>query len=527
MVGDIKINRVLLSVTNKHGLTEFAKCLNGFNCDLISTGGTGKVLADAGIPFIDISKVTGNPESFGGRMKTLSFEIESAILFDRERDKEEAAKLNIKPIDMVVCNLYDFKKYKDNNAPFDELIEHIDIGGTTLIRAAAKNYNYVTVVTDPSDYQELIAELNKLNGSISLSFRKKLMAKAFNLTADYDSMIAQTIDAHRGKSSVRISLTEGKQLRYGENAHQTAKYFKINGQQSLYNIKLLSGLELSYNNMLDLQAAVQCVSDLSRQSCVIVKHTNPCGMASGDNQNKVLEYAWAGDPVSAFGGVVAFNSPITSETISFLGLSDTDKSKRKFIELIAAPSFNNDALNLLKSRKNLRVIEWQPDMLNMKEEIRISNGLALVQDKDLLLNTKMELMTNSEFNINPYEDLIGFGILASKYIKSNAIALVHKLQDGTFQLLGMGAGQPNRLESIKLAINKACTNLGVDSLIGYDVILVSDAFFPFEDNVDVAFQAGIKTLVQPGGSIRDEYVIARANKYKINLIFTGTRHFRH
>jgi phosphoribosylaminoimidazolecarboxamide formyltransferase / IMP cyclohydrolase len=527
MADDIKIKRVLLSVTNKHGLTELAKCLSGFKCELISTGGTGKVLADAGIPFVDISKVTGNPESFGGRMKTLSFEIESAILFDRERDKEEAAKLKIKPIDMVVCNLYDFKKYKDNNAPFEELIEHIDIGGTTLIRAAAKNFNYVTIVTDPADYPELIAELNKLNGSISLSFRKKFMAKAFNLTADYDSLIAQTIDTHRGKSSLRISLTEGKQLRYGENAHQSAKYFKFNGQQSLYNIKLLSGLELSYNNMLDLQAAVQCVTELSRQSCVIVKHNNPCGMASGDNQNKILEYAWEGDPVSAFGSVVAFNSPVTSESISFLGLTDPDKSKRKFIELIAAASFSDDALNLLKTKKNLRVIEWLPEMLSMKEEIRISNGIVLVQDKDLLLNTKMELMTNSVFDINPYIDLIGFGILASKYIKSNAIALVHKLQDGTFQLLGMGAGQPNRLESIKLAINKACANLGVETLSSYDVILVSDAFFPFEDNVDLAFQAGIKTLVQPGGSIRDEYVIARANEYKMNLIFTGSRHFKH
>ncbi|MDR3609790.1 MAG: bifunctional phosphoribosylaminoimidazolecarboxamide formyltransferase/IMP cyclohydrolase [Ignavibacteriaceae bacterium] len=524
----MKINRVLLSVNDKRGLLGLAKCLHAHNCELISTGGTGKCLSEAGIPFTEISKITGKPEAFGGRMKSISFEIESAILFDRVRDKDEAANLHILPIDMVVCNLYDFKKYKDENADLGTLIEHIDIGGSAAIRSAAKNFMYVAPVTDPDDYPELISELNSLNGSLSLKTRKKLMAKAFNLTADYDSMIAQAMDQHCGNSSLRISLTSGKDLRYGENPHQPAKFYKVAGSaSSLYNINVLNGIGLSYNNILDLQAAVESVSGLRRQSCVIVKHSNPCGMASGDNQKKVFELAWAGDPISAFGGIVAFNVPVSVDTISFLGYDDPDKSKRRFIEIIAAPSFNADALKILNTQKNLRIVEWRPDMLSSSNEIRITNGLALVQAKDSQLFSYMNLMTKKLFNVAEYSDIIKFGLVAVRQIKSNAIAVVQKRQDGTFQLLGMGSGQPNRLDSINLALNKARYNFDVESPNGHYIVLVSDAFFPFEDNVDAAFKAGIKILVQPGGSIRDKHVIARADELGINLIFTGIRHFKH
>jgi phosphoribosylaminoimidazolecarboxamide formyltransferase/IMP cyclohydrolase len=370
--------------------------------------------------------------------------------------------------------------------------------------------------------------MDSLEGSVSFETRKKLMAKAFNLTADYDSMIAQTMDELSGKSSLRISLIDGKSLRYGENPHQSAKYYKLNGQSSsLYNLNVLNGIELSYNNMLDLQTAVESVSGLRRQSCVIVKHSNPCGMASGDNQKKVFEYAWAGDPVSSFGGIVAFNVPVSAETISFLGYEDSDRSKRKFIEIIAAPSFSADALKILTTQKNLRIVEWLPEMLSGKKEIRISNGLALVQEIDTLLFSDMKVMTKKLFNVAEYSDIIKFGVVAVKHIKSNAIAVVQKLQDGTFQLQGMGSGQPNRLESINLAVDKARHNISNESPNGHNAILVSDAFFPFEDNVDAAYKAGIKILVQPGGSIRDKYVISRADELGMDLIFTGTRHFKH
>ncbi len=528
MTDTIKIRRALLSVTDKTNVVKLAECLVKHGCELISTGGTAKALSDAGIAYTEISMVTGNPEAFGGRMKTISFTVESALLYDRETDAAEAEKLGIKPIDLVVCNLYPFEKYRDAGTGLDELIHYIDIGGPTMIRAAAKNFNYVAALTDVNDYDCVIEELDMRDGALSYATRKALMAKAFNLTADYDAAIAQSMDNFCGKNSLRLAFKQGKKLRYGENSHQEAFFYRgTEARPSLFDIEVLNGIEISYNNLLDLQAALEAVSALQAYGCVIVKHNNPCGMAVSDSPAKSLELAWAGDPVSAFGGIIAFNSKIGLDDIRFLEYDNADRTKKRFIEIIAAPNFSNEAIEYLKLQKNLRIVIFSPDQLNATEEIRISNNAALVQSKDSVLLSKMEVMTTEPFDVAQYEDLIGFGLAAVRHIKSNAIGLVHKTPEGAYQLIGMGSGQPNRVDSIGLAITKAKKNLSVESLKDSNLVLISDAYFPFEDNVDLAHEEGINILVEPGGSIRDKYVIARANEYGMTVVFTGNRHFKH
>lgn len=529
MTDNIKIARALLSVTDKTNLLPLAETLVKHGCEIISTGGTGKALAEAGIPFTEISRVSGNPEAFGGRMKTISFNVESAILYDRERDAVEAAELGITPIDMVVCNLYPFEQYQKAGTGLEQLIEYIDIGGPTMIRAAAKNYKSVVVVTDVHDYDSLIAELDAGAGTISLQTRKQLMAKAFNRTADYDSAIAQAMDGFVGTQSLRLSFTGGKTLRYGENSHQQAMYYRASSADlpSLYDIQVLHGIEVSYNNILDLQAAVETVATLHRQGCAVIKHNNPCGMAESDDQRKSLELAWAADTVSAFGGIIAFNSVVTLETAKFFMYDAEDKSQRKFIEIIAAPAFDADALSYLQLQKNLRVVTYSKDMLRAPEEMRIANNALLRQSKDDTLYSKLELATDKEFDVELHKELIAFGLKAVRHIKSNAIALVRKTEEGANQLIGMGSGQPNRVNSVGLAIAKAKSNLGTDTLQGQGIMLISDAFFPFTDNIDLAHEAGISIIVQPGGSIRDKYVVEQCRSYGMHLIITGTRHFKH
>jgi phosphoribosylaminoimidazolecarboxamide formyltransferase/IMP cyclohydrolase len=335
MSKELKIKRALLSVTDKTNIVALARSLQSIGCEIISTGGTAKVLGEAGITYTEISKVTGNPEAFGGRMKTISFAIESALLYDREKDIEEADRLGITPIDLVACNLYPFEAYQKAGTALDELIHYIDIGGPTMIRAAAKNFAFVTVLTDPLDYPGLIKELRDTGGSISYDTRKELMAKAFNLTADYDSAIAQAMDAFCDRKSVRLSLTGGKTLRYGENSHQSAAFYRLSASDSsLYDIKTVNGIELSYNNILDLQAAVEAVSVLNDSACVIVKHNNPCGMAESDSLRTSLELAWAGDPVSAYGGIIAFNKEVKLADITSLNMTTRTKRRRNSLKLL-------------------------------------------------------------------------------------------------------------------------------------------------------------------------------------------------
>ncbi|MBD3307063.1 bifunctional phosphoribosylaminoimidazolecarboxamide formyltransferase/IMP cyclohydrolase [candidate division KSB3 bacterium] len=536
----ITIRRALLSVSDKTGLIPLARELHKHGCELISTGGTGKALQENGIPIIDIQAVTGNPEAFGGRMKTISFTIESALLFDREKDKAEAEALEIQPIDMVICNLYPFKKVLDSGADEATLIENIDIGGPTMIRAGAKNFKYVAVVTDVTDYDQIIQELQANQGSITLATRKKLMRKAFKHTADYDAVIATAMDHLDGEESLRMTFTGGKTLRYGENSHQNAVYYreKAAGANSLYDMKVLHGKELSFNNILDIHGAIESVRRLQNVGCSVIKHTNPCGLCEGINQRDVFEAAWAGDPVSAFGSIIAFNCAVERDTVEFLYLDAEDRSQRKFVEVIVAPTFSEDALAYLKLHKDLRVIEYDTASNLCDKDIRYFNGSLLVQDSDLQLHSKLDPVTEIKPDIAEKRPLIEFGLTAISNIKSNSIILVRE-KGGLFQLLGMGAGQPNRLISTKLALDKSRETLtneytgDPDQLEAYikteigNAIMVSDAFFPFPDNVELASEYGVKTITQPGGSLRDNAVIEACNRLGIAMIFTGLRHFKH
>ncbi|MCF7792393.1 MAG: bifunctional phosphoribosylaminoimidazolecarboxamide formyltransferase/IMP cyclohydrolase [Candidatus Cloacimonetes bacterium] len=533
----IKIKRALLSVSDKTGIVDLAKILKEFDCEIISTGGTRKVLEDAGIKVTEIQSVTGNPEAFGGRMKTISFNIESAILFDRDKDAAEAAKLGIQPIDLVVCNLYPFSRVKESGADFDALIENIDIGGPTMVRAAAKNFIHVAVVTDVNDYQLIMNELKDNEGTLGYDSRFKLMRKAFNHTADYDALISTTMDEQADEKSIRLHFTGGKKLRYGENSHQEGFFYREAGKQnSLYDMNVLHGREISYNNLNDIQGAIDAVKDLSRFAVAVIKHSNPCGLAEADDQLTAMQLAWQGDPVSAFGSIIAFNKPVDLKTVEFFELNNEDKSKRKFVEVVVAPDFSAEALEYLEFHKNLRIVQFDPNQSCSNIDMKYLFNSLLVQDTDTKLHDKMQVVTQRKVNLEKQKKLIEFGITAMRQVKSNSIVIVRE-KDGAFQLLGMGAGQPNRLISTKLAIEKATENLsfeynGKEMISYYDeqfgnAILVSDAFFPFPDNVVTASQAGIKTIVQPGGSIRDKKVIKACDDLDIAMIFTGIRHFKH
>ncbi len=534
----INVKRALLSVSDKTGIVDLAKTLKEVGCEIISTGGTKKVLVEAGIEVTEISEVTGNPEAFGGRMKTISFNIESAILFDREKDAAEARKLSIEPVDLVVCNLYPFSKVKESGANFDTLIENIDIGGPTMVRAAAKNFKYVGVVTDVTDYKKIIFELKENDGSLLAETRFELMRKAFNYTADYDALIATTMDENADEKSIRLHFTGGKKLRYGENSHQKGFFFRESGKaDSLYDMKVLHGKEISYNNLNDIQGAIDSVKDLNRFGVGVIKHSNPCGLAEADDQFIALQHAWAGDPVSAFGSIVSFNRPVELETVEFFELNNEIKSKRKFVEVIIAPDFSEEALKYLEFHKNLRIVQYDPDKCRSSVDMKYLHNSLLVQDADTILYEKMEVVTKLKVDVKAKKNLIEFGLKAMRQVKSNSIVLVREVDEGVFQLLGMGAGQPNRLISTRLAIDKASENLTIEyegeDILGYfdqefgNAIMVSDAFFPFPDNVVTASQAGIKTIVQPGGSMRDKKVIKACDDLEIAMVFTGLRHFKH
>lgn len=535
----IPIKRALISVSDKAGVVELAQSLADAGCEIISTGGTQRKLEEAGITTTEISTVTGNPEAFGGRMKTISFNIESALLFDREKDAEEAAALNIEPIDLVVCNLYPFQEVLKKGADFETLIENIDIGGPTMIRAAAKNFRYVATVTQPSDYTELMAQLKSNKGALTYDFRKKLMTKAFNHTADYDALIATTMDKEIGVNSLRLGFEEGIDLRYGENSHQAARFYKEkNSENSLYDLNVLHGKALSFNNILDINGAIEAIKESTRPACSVIKHSNPCGLCEGDDQAELLQLAWAGDPISAFGSIIAFNQKVALETVQFFDLKHEDRSKRKFVEVVIAPEFTAEALAYLQQHKNLRIIEFNAARLNGGIDLRYLNGSLLAQDTDSQLHSKLDVVTANPVDMAIEQPLIEFGLRAIKTIKSNSIAIV-RFKNGYAQLLGMGAGQPNRLIATKLSIEKSRENLrneytgaeeDFEAYVAQELAnawLISDAFFPFADNVEIAAAAGVRKIVQPGGSIRDKSVIATCDDLGVSMVFTGIRHFKH
>ncbi len=508
------IATALLTVTDKSGIVELAKGLLGHGIELISTGGTRAVLREAGLPVVDISDWTGQPEAFGGRMKTLSFQVGAGILFDRQRDAAQAEAMQVRAIDLVVCNLYAFAQHRDLGLPIDQLIEFVDIGGPTLIRAAAKNSAAVAVVTDPSDYSTLLDELERHHGHTSLQQRRQWMRQAFALTAEYDQAIADHLC--------------GQPLRYGENPQQNAVFVPSRRGRSM---EQLAGKALSYNNLVDLDAALSVVLPLSAPACVVVKHENPCGFAQGGALASLLERAWQGDPTSAFGSVVAVNFPMDTSDLSFLQLAD--KAKRKFVEVIAAPSFTAGALALLTNNANLRVITVTEATTAQPQQRRSLSLGTLVQTPDVEPDLKRQVVSQKVPG-RLDQALIDFGVHVVKALKSNAIAIVRR-HEGGLQLIGMGAGQPNRLQSVQLAVARAQANLALlagasqadEPLQLRDCFLISDAFFPFADGPALALQAGIGTLVQPGGSIRDAEVVAACDAAQAVLVHTGIRHFRH
>lgn len=537
------VKRALLSVSDKAGIVEFARGLAALGVELISTGGTARILRDSGIEVKDVSDVTGFPEMMDGRVKTLHPKIHGAILCNRQNPDHmsQAYNAGIELIDLVAVNLYPFEiTVTKEDVLLEEAIENIDIGGPTLVRAAAKNFHSVTVICDPTDYGHVLKEVRS-TGVVSEKTRRQLAVKAFRHTACYDA----TIDTYLSKEIaseevIHLNFTGGMDLRYGENWHQKAKFFKEPGVKgpSLANAKQLHGKELSYNNYVDADNALLTIKDLhvEKPAVAIVKHNNPCGLATGDTLLQALGAAWDGDPISAFGSIICSNTVFDLQSAEFL--------EGKFVEIILAPGFEHDALEYLKKKSsNLRLLELLQlnDPFDVDHTYKYVVGGLLKQSRDVGLYEKWECVTEKEFP-ESMKSLSEFCISACKSTKSNSITLAYEYQKGCYMMLAMGAGQPNRVDSVrKLAATKARENLKViqerDSP-GADFdeycknmlskcVMASDAFFPFDDSIIHAAENGIMYIVSPGGSIRDNEVIRTANKLGVSLVFTGMRHFLH
>ena len=522
----VKIKRALISVSDKSYLDVLAKNLSERGVEIISSGGTRNYIMGLGIDVTPIEKVTGNPEAFGGRMKTLSFQVASALLFrrDNENDRKQAKDLGIEAIDLVVCNLYPFEETARKNSPFSDLIENIDIGGPTMVRAAAKNFDSVCICTDPSQYDLLIKNLEKNDGSTEISLRKKLSLEAFRQTAYYDSLIASELEKESGEDLKTINLSPLKTstLRYGENPHQKGWVVKSPLGEGLAHAVPIQGKEISYNNLLDADAAYRATCDLNSLAkapfdfaVTIIKHSNPCGVALSTTPLKALEMAWSGDPISSFGSIICFNREVDESCAQFLS--------SRFVEVILAPSFSKEALSIFSEKKNLRLIPLDLKMGYLSEYmVRSISGGFVVQTEDQGLDENFKVVTKNNFP-EKQMGLVNYATMVTKHLKSNAIALFKEVPDG-YMLIGAGMGNPNRLVSISQAVAKAHENKFSDLS---DAVLVSDAFFPFSDNIDATSSVGIKFIIQPGGSIKDKDVIEAADKTGTAMIFSGRRHFRH
>lgn len=521
----LKVKRALLSVSDKENIITIAKALEKNNVEIISTGGTAKKLSEASIKYTPIQKVTGNPESFGGRMKTISFEISSALLFrrDHSNDQKEASALNIAPIDLVICNLYPFEEQVKKEAPLDTLIENIDIGGPNMIRAAAKNFNHVVCLTSPTMYESFIKKLE--SDTISLEDRKCWAKEAFKMTALYDQEIALELISRFEKSQkLPILLKNKTELRYGENPHQKAWLAPFNNSKtdfSLASAKKLQGKDISYNNLVDADASWKCTSDLhnlfngEKEVVTIVKHATPCGVAVGSNQLSSLEQAWMCDPTSAFGSIITFNKTVKKEAAHFI--------TERFTEVIIAPDFTDEALEIFSNKKNVRLIKCNPKKLNEAEVcVKSIHGGLLIQNEDEYQNYEFQSVTKNEF-ISNLKELSSFGMIVNKYLKSNSILLAGN-RDDHFVIAGAGMGQPNRIDSLKMLAGPRAMS---SKMAFEDLILISDAFFPFPDTIEEANKLGIKAIVQPGGSIKDKDVISRCDDFNIAMALTNIRHFKH
>jgi phosphoribosylaminoimidazolecarboxamide formyltransferase / IMP cyclohydrolase len=523
----VAMERALISVYDKTGVAEFARSLASLGVEIVSTGGTAKLLRDAGLSVREVAELTGWPEMLGGRVKTLHPKVHGGILFRRSKteDRQQTAEHSIPPIDLVVVNLYPFSATAEKpGVTPEELVENIDIGGPAMVRSAAKNFQSVGVVTDPADYESVAAELRE-KGELSLVTRLALARKAYARTARYDGEIATELERLAANGSVRIAppgilperihiaLERRQVMRYGENPHQAAALYVPSGRPAagLAGAKQLQGKELSYNNLVDLDAAWNLASEFSRPAVAIIKHTNPAGVAEQESPQQAYVKALACDPVSAYGGVLAFNRLLDAAT--------TEEVVKLFVECIIAPGYELAALERFAAKKNLRLLEMPkehaPETLAWKPIL----GGVLAQEEDRHELSKADLATVSERQPTDEElrDLL-FAWKVAKHVKSNAIVFA---RDG--QALGVGAGQMSRVDSVKIAVTKAAT--AKLSLAGAAV--ASDAFFPFPDGVEEAGKAGAKAVIQPGGSVHDADVIAAANRLGMAMVFTGVRHFRH
>jgi phosphoribosylaminoimidazolecarboxamide formyltransferase/IMP cyclohydrolase len=512
------VRRALVSVSDKSDLIPFISELAQLGVEILSTGGTAKQLREAGINAIDVSEKTGFPEIMDGRVKTLHPKVHGGLLGRRGTDEGVMEEHGIEPIDMLVVNLYPFEEtIARDDATIDDAIENIDIGGPAMIRAASKNHDGVAVVVDPGDYDGVLEELQ--NNSLSLEERRRLAAKAYAHTAAYDTAITQYLSNSLGDDPLGERFLHagslGEKLRYGENPHQDAAFY-IDQQApagSLATAKQLQGKALSYNNIADSDAALECVQQFAAPACVIVKHANPCGVAVADNILNAYEKAFSTDPTSAFGGIIAFNRPLDARTAKAI----IDK---QFVEVIVVPSVDKDAADITAAKKNVRVLETgksgpQPATFEYK---KVSGGL-LVQNTDLgkITAADLKVVTDKAPTPEQIQDML-FAWTVVKYVKSNAIIFC---KDN--MTIGVGAGQMSRVYSTKIAAIKAADE-------GLDIkgsVMASDAFFPFRDGIDAAAETGISAIIQPGGSMRDDEVIQAADEHGLAMVFTGMRHFRH
>ena len=515
-----KVKRVLMSVTDKTGIVEFAKALSEeFGAQIISTGGTARVIADAGVPVTPIDDVTKFPEMMDGRVKTLHPLVHGGLLAKRDNESHmaQAAEHGIEMIDMVVVNLYAFEKTVQSGADFGTCIENIDIGGPSMLRSAAKNHASVAVVTDPATYEDILDEMRANDGATTEETRAKLALEVFRTTGAYDSAIAawlgEQLGAEQFPAKMSIALTKQQDLRYGENPHQAAAFYRRSTatEHSLVNAEQLNGKPLSYNNLLDTDACWAIVREFDKPGVVILKHQNPCGSAEGETIAEAFDRAFACDTKSAFGGIIAANRTVTAEMVEHINDNEL------FVEVLIAPDFEPAAIELLKEKPNLRVLATGGvDAPGAEPEFRTVDGGVLIQDIDIVSEdpSTFTVPTKRKPTEKEMDDLL-FAWKVVKGVKSNAI-LVAKDHAG----IGMGPGQPNRVDSCEIA----CKRAG-EACKG--AVAASDAFFPFRDNIDVLASYGITAIIKPGGSLRDEESIEACDDLGIAMVFTGHRHFRH
>ncbi|EGR2700686.1 TPA: bifunctional phosphoribosylaminoimidazolecarboxamide formyltransferase/IMP cyclohydrolase [Vibrio parahaemolyticus] len=524
------IRRALISVSDKTGIVEFAQALAERGVDILSTGGTARLLAEQGIAVTEVSDYTGFPEMMDGRVKTLHPKVHGGVLGRRGQDDDVMAKHGINPIDMVVVNLYPFAEtVAKDGCTLADAVENIDIGGPTMVRSAAKNHKDVTIVVNASDYDRVIAEMDANDKSLTLETRFDLAIAAFEHTAAYDGMIANYFgtmvpsygENKEGDEESKFPRTFNQQfekkqdMRYGENSHQAAAFYvEANPQEaSVSTARQIQGKALSYNNIADTDAALECVKEFNEPACVIVKHANPCGVALGKDILEAYNRAYQTDPTSAFGGIIAFNQELDAETATAI-------VERQFVEVIIAPSVSAEAIEVVAAKKNVRLLEcgeWSTKTTGF--DVKRVNGGLLVQDRDqgMVSLDNLKVVSKRQPTEEELKDAL-FCWKVAKYVKSNAI--VYAKGDMT---IGVGAGQMSRVYSAKIAGIKAAD----EGLEVAGSVMASDAFFPFRDGIDAAAEAGIKCVIQPGGSMRDDEVIAAADEHGMAMIFTGMRHFRH